>query len=237
MAWTAPSTWSNGSVVTDTQLNQQLRDNMLYLKASPTFDGGVNVGTATGAGTGQLKVKGYTSFESLSAESAYTGGTFLELNNTSASARNFWIGSTGSGSGAGVGKLVFYDSTAGLFRGAMDSSGNFGFGTTSPAGRLHATGSQGGVVLLSAAAVAGSVVTLATALCAAGAVFYIVDQNNTSGTVVIGTTGGQLQLSGSATYTNTDTITYAITAGGNITVQRTAGTNGTHDINMWVFYF
>ncbi len=30
-AWTAPSTWTNGTVVTDVMLNAQIRDNMLWL--------------------------------------------------------------------------------------------------------------------------------------------------------------------------------------------------------------
>lgn len=248
MAWTAPRTWTNGSVVTDTQLNTDIRDNLNYLKNAPTFDGsptvtgsltvstGLNVGTASGAGTGQVKAKGYTSFESLSAESAYTGGTFLQLNNTSSSARDYWIGSTGSGSGAGVGKLVFYDSTASAFRGAMNSSGNFGFGTTSPEGRIHAVGASGGAIFLSASAVGNTLQTLTGNFITAGAIFWLHDRNNTGGANVLGLSGQVLALGASQAYTNTDTITVAVTAGGAITVQRTAGSNGTHDIQMWVLY-
>jgi hypothetical protein len=50
--------------------------------------------------------------------------------------------------------------------------------------------------------------------------------------------GSLLSLgSGGVTYTNTDTMKVDLTAGGAITVQRTAGTNGTHQINMLVLYY
>ena len=33
MAWTAPATWSTGQIVTAAELNEQVRDNEIYLKA------------------------------------------------------------------------------------------------------------------------------------------------------------------------------------------------------------
>lgn len=35
MAWNTPKTWSTGNLVTATEFNQQLRDNLLYLKQPP----------------------------------------------------------------------------------------------------------------------------------------------------------------------------------------------------------
>lgn len=35
MAWNTPKTWSTGNLVTATEFNQQLRDNLLYLKSPP----------------------------------------------------------------------------------------------------------------------------------------------------------------------------------------------------------
>ena len=52
-AWTAPSTWTPGLVVTDVMLNAQLRDNMLWLGGTAgaitqnTFQAGVSSGPTT----------------------------------------------------------------------------------------------------------------------------------------------------------------------------------------------
>jgi hypothetical protein len=40
MAWNSPATWTNGAIVTDTDLNQQLRDNLRYLKG---LDGTITI--------------------------------------------------------------------------------------------------------------------------------------------------------------------------------------------------
>jgi hypothetical protein len=47
MAWTAPRTWVNTELVYDTIMNTHVRDNLAYLKASPTFDGNVTVSGTT----------------------------------------------------------------------------------------------------------------------------------------------------------------------------------------------
>ncbi len=45
MTWTTPRTWQSGSVVTAAQMNEQLRDNLLYL-LSPNSDAVLQDGTA-----------------------------------------------------------------------------------------------------------------------------------------------------------------------------------------------
>jgi len=42
MAWTAPRTWVSGELVTSTQLNEQLRDNLLLLKTNIADDGTIS---------------------------------------------------------------------------------------------------------------------------------------------------------------------------------------------------
>jgi len=49
----------------------------------------------------------------------------------------------GDGVGGHVGKLTFFDGTASAARMVIDSSGNVGIGTTSPAGKLHLSGTFG----------------------------------------------------------------------------------------------
>lgn len=62
MAWTAPKTWTDGSVLTAAELNEQLRDNLNFLKA-PDNDIKVSV-----------------------AEYSTTSTTFVDIDNTNLSA-------------------------------------------------------------------------------------------------------------------------------------------------------
>lgn len=57
MAWTAPRTWVAGELVTASLLNTHIRDNELYLKDAPTFDGNVTI-TGTLAQTGAATFTG-----------------------------------------------------------------------------------------------------------------------------------------------------------------------------------
>ena len=81
--------------------------------------------TSTGLGIG-------TSSPSapLDIVSSSTGGTTIELDNTSTGGRNWVIYSSGSGNSFGAGKLAFYDADAGQVRLLVDSSGNLGLGVT-----------------------------------------------------------------------------------------------------------
>ena len=76
--------------------------------------------------------------------------TKVSIVNTGTSGRHYWIGSTNTSSGAvGGGKLAIYDQTADATRLAIDSSGNVGIGTSSPATNFNissasaATGGDG----------------------------------------------------------------------------------------------
>lgn len=70
----------------------------------------------------------------LKLESMSATGTWLEMQNTSAGGATFSIISTGSDNGEGAGKLLINTPGSQL---AINSSGNLGVGTTSPAAQLH----------------------------------------------------------------------------------------------------
>jgi hypothetical protein len=71
--------------------------------------------------------------------------TKVNIVNTGASGRHYWIGSTNTSSGAvGGGKLAIYDQTSNATRLAIDSSGNVGIGTSSPGTRLQVNQSEDG---------------------------------------------------------------------------------------------
>ena len=114
-----------------------------------------------------------------------------------------------------------------------------GIGTASPAGGLHVTGagaiSGAGLAINSVAAVTSIQTIFAAGTIARGAGFLIMDRNNTGGAVYFNISLAAA-ISTGFTYANTDTITVSITAGGAVTVQRTAGTNGTHDISMLAIF-
>jgi hypothetical protein len=65
-----------------------------------------------------------------------SGETILELDNTNTNGRRFMIISGGNSGSLAGGKFGVYDATAGATRLAIDSSGNVGIGTTSPAAKL-----------------------------------------------------------------------------------------------------
>jgi hypothetical protein len=67
-------------------------------------------------------------------------GSGITLDATGTSGRRYTIFSSASGAGAGGGKFVIYDTTAGASRLVVDSSGNVGIGTTSTPNRLSVSG-------------------------------------------------------------------------------------------------
>jgi hypothetical protein len=75
--------------------------------------------------------------------SSATGGTTIELDNTSTGGRNFTLYSSGSGNSFGAGKFALYDADAAAVRMLVDSSGNVGIGTSSPATALEVNGTIG----------------------------------------------------------------------------------------------
>jgi len=100
------------------------------------IDSSGNVGIGTSSPSAKLHVVGSELLTSTSAE------TKLTINNTGTGGVEYWIGSTNNSSGAvGGGRLAFYDQTSNAIRMAIDSSGNVGIGTTSPAYKLDVAGS------------------------------------------------------------------------------------------------
>jgi hypothetical protein len=76
-----------------------------------------------------------------SAQEVITGnsttGTALQIVNTGTGGRNWTINSNGSGNTGGAGSIILYDATAPAVRVIVDTSGNVGIGTSSPARKLH----------------------------------------------------------------------------------------------------
>jgi len=72
-------------------------------------------------------------------ESAYTAGTWLNLQND-AGGRNWGLISTGSGNGEGPGQFLVRDNNLAAVRMIIQTNGNVGIGTITPTNRLHVAG-------------------------------------------------------------------------------------------------
>lgn len=99
--------------------------------------GRVGIGTDTPTARFHVADSG---FPTAMIQSSSVGGSWLQLQNTSSGGRNWALISSGSGNGEGAGKLVISDQTSGQPRMVLDSAGNLGIGTNTPADRLHVNG-------------------------------------------------------------------------------------------------
>ena len=95
-------------------------------------DDKVGIGTTTPAS----KLSVVDTSASTNAEVEAAGDAYLLLDSTVGSGRDWSLISSGTG-GIGIGKFSIFDSTAGISRLAIDSSGKVGIGTTTPDARLH----------------------------------------------------------------------------------------------------
>lgn len=224
MAWTAPATYSVSEVVTAAKLNTHIRDNLDYLKGN---SGLVSIAASIDS-AGVLRATGLTSPSSgAGVELLYVSGTgyLLAYDRTAAGFRPLIM----------AGTTLEWDIASSPAM-TIDASLNLGIGTTAPKGKVHAAGTGGVMLYLSANAVTSLQTVAAAGTVAHGATFYISDENNNGG-AMNSSSGSSVTLGNSFTYVNTDTITVAVTAGGAITVQRTSGTNGAHNINMLMLGF
>lgn len=246
MAWTAPATYNVGDILTSANLNTYVRDNLNYLKGNAgrvTIADGLTIPVTSGTnGMGLRIANGGTdiaNFQGLdlagnsyiffATNRQFDGSAWQQLNTRAAGLLQITQDSLGYYTFAA-------SSNTTTQRMAIDNTGNMGIGTTTPQGKLHAVGAGGGFMFLSANAVDGTLQTLAVAgTVTQSAAFWAYDRNNTGGGFAQ-VSGNMLALNQTFNITNTDTVQVAVTAGGAITVQRTAGTNGTHQWNALVLY-
>ena len=241
MGWTAPAAigtdWAVGEIVLAGKLNSHVADNLRYLKG---LDGAVAIQNALAA------TAGAASQDILLALSGAAGNyAGIAVGRTAGEGRLVVPGAANQffvGSAAGDVVIQQADPTKKILIGATGPvlnvvGANVGIGTLGPAGPLHAVGAGGNVLFLSANAVDGTLQTLAPAgTVTQGSLFIVFDRNNTSPFACYTTTFTQLINFTTPYVTATDTLQIVTTAGGAITVQRTVGTNGTHQVNLLVLF-
>jgi hypothetical protein len=233
MAWSAPVAFATLEVPTVAKMNT-IQDNLSYLHGDA---GAVTINNdltapnlnAVGAANAALVAQGTAngSFARLSLIAKTAGGAAVDYRYLT--------------NALGGGEWVVYDNAAGATRMHMTSTGNVAIGSNAPAGKFHvqAAGAVAGAGLIigSVAGVFSLQTVFAAGTVARGALFLILDRDSGSVAPLGMAVGGPfaMTLSGSATYNpgGFDTITVSVTAGGAVTVQRTAGTHGTHDITVF----
>lgn len=250
MGWTniaLGTEYAVNEVLTSSKVNAKINDNLRYLHGD---DGTVAIGasmtlagilTATAGGASQnilLALSGNAGqFAGVSV-----GRTASESHFAVPGATNQFF--TGTQAGDMLFKIddnsknIVFGGTS--MRAAFTSAG-VGFGTVAPAGALHVLGAGAiagaGFTIGSVAAVSSIQTVFAAGTVARGATAIILDRDNTGPVMTTSLIVG-VPLSGSTTYTciapSSDVITVAVTAGGAVTVQRTTGTHGTHDITMFL---
>lgn len=228
MAWTAPASYSVAEVVTAAKLNLHIRDNLKYLKGQA---GTVTIEDQIALTVNTNASNGLTITNASAGASAFA---HINLINDGGSAAGFFRGSSGTSAYAGANALNI--GMIGAHPLALFTN-NTVRQTIASDGAIKFTGAGGGFMYLSAAAVAGGLVTLAPAgTVTVGMTVWLSDRNNGAGAYAAGFNGQVMALTATQNYVNTDTLTLTLTAGGAITVQRTVGTNGTHDVNMFCLY-
>jgi hypothetical protein len=110
----AETVFNEASVDLDFRVESDSNTHMLFVDA-----GNNRVGVGTSSPSAPLDIV-----------SSATGGTTLELDNTSTGGRNYTLYSSGSGNSFGAGNFALYDADAAAVRLLVDSSGNVGIGVT-----------------------------------------------------------------------------------------------------------
>lgn len=131
MAWSSPKTWASGEVLTAAALNMHVRDQLRYLKG---LDGPVQIDnnvTVRSADTTRLTVQS-------------TGTTTYPGVEIAGNSRVYELTVGGSAAGGFANRFCIYDRMGGAARLVIMPTGTVGFGTLTPAGRVHAAGMSGG---------------------------------------------------------------------------------------------
>lgn len=115
------------AIVSGLLADARLSTNIPRLNAASTFTTGLTISMTTQT--------------PLNMTSTSTGGTWMNLGNTSANGHTWNAIATATGNSEGAGKLLLRDQTANTVRMTFDTGGNVGIGTTSPAATLDVAGS------------------------------------------------------------------------------------------------
>lgn len=124
----ASHTHDAAAVVSGTLADARLSTNIPRLASANAFSAAQSITTSAQA--------------PLTLSASNTGGSWLNLANSSVGGRSYNLIATGSANGEGAGKLLIRDQTGGAVRMALDSAGRVGLGTASPSSALEVQGTD-----------------------------------------------------------------------------------------------
>jgi hypothetical protein len=129
--------YTSGAVISALKENNTDGDQSGSLRFWTTNSAGTTAERMRISSSGNVGIGTASPDDRLVVASSNTGGTVLGITNTSTGGAYWRLYSTGSGNGEGAGHLLFHN---GSVRMMINSSGNVGIGTTSPADPLHVSG-------------------------------------------------------------------------------------------------
>lgn len=252
MAWTTPRTWATAEVVTATNMNTHLRDNVRYLKGLdgavviedrvtiPMVSGTNGRGLRFGDGSAQyatlqvLDLSGTYLF--FAANRVYDGTAWQQLNARAAGAMLI------SGNTDLVYSTFPAASSTPTERWRLNANGDMGLGTATPQGRLHGQGAIGGFMYYEYDGVDGTARTVipnatGDVTLSLQGMWVVRTSGGSNGGGVITTAGaGLLPGANLSLWTSgSDVLQLQIAANGAVTVQRTGGTL-TYKVALWLLW-
>lgn len=217
MPWTAPRDWITGQVVTETDLDTHVRDNLRYLKG---LDGAIDLNNQV---TAPRLVASNAAANAIS-EFSFTAGT-----------KTVNLGVGGPSAGGFANAFYVYDTTFGTV--LFHNGGKWGFGTANPQGRIHAYGSTGGALFWDFDGLSSTQTILPAGSIQACLNVYGVCRS--SGGTNQGVSPGMNPRGNSFSIFSAnnfaDIVTMFAASDGSLTINRTAGSQ-TYKLALWITY-
>lgn len=247
MAFTSVPTYTVGQILTAANLNTYLRDNMAYLKGqagSVAIENTMSIGPTSAGASSSIRIGGnatgnrYAYFD-LSGDDTYGDGLRVIRDNTGPNTTSRVVHrGTGNFEFQTIEAADIMFRTNASYRGGVTSTGNWGFGTTSPQSRVHVLDASGrGIAFISGVVTTSATTVISGLSISAGAAFIGSIRTASNGW---NTTSGGI-ASGSSNYIwnnggTPNALTMSVTSS---SVSMTSG--GTSPVTLtvigWLYYF
>jgi hypothetical protein len=247
MPYTTVPTSSVGQILTAAWMNTYVRDNINYLKGqagSVAIENTMSVGPTSAGGSSSIRIGGNASgnryaYFDLSGDDTYGDGLRVIRDNTGPNTTSRVVHrGTGNFEFQTIEAAGIFFRTTASYRGGVTSAGDWGFGTISPQGKVHAIDSNGrGIVFVSGVITTSATTVVSGLSISAGAAF--IGSIRTASNSWFTTSGGIASGSSNYIWNNGGTpsaLTMSVTSS---SVSMTSGGSSpvTLTIIGWLYYF